>query len=129
MLDNAVVDLSIRVPSRDKMRGFELRSFYKSAMRNFLPLRVIEKEKHGFGLPFGTWAKSHAPLADFVYSSLRGLANRNIVNPTFVDRVIGRHRSEDDGYYGTLIWDLVILEEWLKANSPDTTERTFSRAG
>jgi asparagine synthase (glutamine-hydrolysing) len=114
MLDAAVVDLSLRVPSTTKMEGLELRSFYKRAMKGFLPDAILEKRKHGFGLPFGVWLKSHAPLAEFIYECLERFRSRGIVKSAFIDRLIAEHRGGHPGYYGYVIWDLVILEEWLE---------------
>ena len=42
------------IPDDALMVGRELRSFYKSAMRGFLPAAIIDKKKRGFGLPI--WA-------------------------------------------------------------------------
>ena len=35
--------------------GLKLRSFFNEALRGFLPLQIITKNKQGFGLPFGVW--------------------------------------------------------------------------
>ncbi len=128
-LDNRVVDASIAVPSKQKMNRLELRSFFKDAMRAFLPDKVLTKTKHGFGLPFGEWLKTDKPLADLVYDSLSDLKQRSIVRSAFIDRLIEEHRRGDAGYYGYVIWDLVILEEWLKHQRAlgDTIRRTSSR--
>lgn len=123
MLDNDVVAMSLRVPSHLKLRGLELRSFYKTAMRGFLPEAILSKKKHGFGLPFGVWLKTDAALAEFIYSSLSDLKLRRIVKPSFIDRLIDEHRAGHPGYYGYVIWDLVILEEWLK-HLPNITFRS-----
>jgi asparagine synthase (glutamine-hydrolysing) len=114
MLDNRVVDSSIEIPSDLKMRNLQLRSFFKRAMKDFLPEAILKKKKHGFGLPFGQWLKSHRRLADMVYGSLTDLKCRRIVRPDFIDQLIRDHRHGDAGYYGYVIWDLVILEEWFK---------------
>jgi asparagine synthase (glutamine-hydrolysing) len=128
-LDNDVVDLSIRVPSALKMNGLELRSFFKQAMKGFLPDEVLKKTKHGFGLPFGQWLKTDKPLADLVYGSLSDLKERAIVRSSFLDQLIEEHRGGHASYYGSVIWDLVILEEWFKHQSATahTTERMSSQ--
>ena len=113
MLDARVVALSTRVSSRQKMRRLELRTFYKRAMTGFLPDEILNKSKHGFGLPFGVWLKEHPPLAERVYQSLTDLKSQDIVRPAFIDRLIEDHRTGHPGYYGYVIWDLVILQEWL----------------
>lgn len=114
MLANGVIDVSLRVPSPLKMRGLELRSFYKQAMKGFLADEVLAKSKHGFGLPFGIWLKEHAPLSDFVYQCLTDLKTRRIVRADFIDRLVAEHRDGHPGYYGYVIWDLAIVSAWLQ---------------
>jgi asparagine synthase (glutamine-hydrolysing) len=118
MLDQRVIDLSVRVPSRIKMRRLELRSFYKGAMRDFLPVEVLRKQKHGFGLPFGVWLKTHSRLADMIYGYLGALRARGIVRPDFIDQLVADHRSGHPGYFGYAIWDLAMLEAWLQSHAP-----------
>ena len=118
MLDPELIDLSLRVPTRVKMQGRELRSFYKRAMTGFLPQEVIDKPKHGFGLPFGVWLKDHAPLRELVFGHLKRLGERGIVRRSFLDRIVNEHAAGDSGYYGYAIWDFAMFEAWLAAHRP-----------
>jgi len=113
LLHPAVVELSTRVPSRMKIRGMHLRSFFKRAMRDFLPAEIIRKKKHGFGLPFGLWLKTDAQLGDLIYSHLSDLKERRIIDPVFIDQLIEQHRSGHASYFGYAIWDLAMLQAWL----------------
>jgi asparagine synthase (glutamine-hydrolysing) len=115
MLDARVVDVSNRVTPGQKMRRLELRSFYKDAMRGFLPDAILDKTKHGFGLPFGDWLRTDARLADMINSHLSNLKSRRIVRPEFIDRLIADQRTGHAMYYGYAIWDLAMLEAWLLA--------------
>jgi asparagine synthase (glutamine-hydrolysing) len=117
MLDWRVVELANRVHPRQKMSGLQLRSFYKRAMRGFLPDAILNKTKHGFGLPFGDWLKTDKRLADLIYSHLNDLKARRIVRSEFLDKLITDQRSGHTMYYGYVIWDLAILEAWLKIRS------------
>ena len=105
------------VPSEAKISGTELRAFFKNATRDFLPEEIIKKEKHGFGLPFGVWLKTHKPLQELVYANLESLRDRGILNRSFVDRVAREHRAGHASYYGYAIWDMVMLEQWLHRQS------------
>jgi asparagine synthase (glutamine-hydrolysing) len=96
-----------------KLRGFDLRSFYKNSTRGWLPEAILNKRKHGFGLPFGQWLKTHAALAELVYSCLEDLKQRRIFRSGFIDDLIEQQRSGHPGYYGYFVWDLAILEMWL----------------
>jgi asparagine synthase (glutamine-hydrolysing) len=113
MLHHDVVDLSTRVPSGMKIRGTELRSFFKRAMIDFLPAEILSKKKHGFGLPFGLWLKTDPKLAELIYSLLSDLKARRIIDAEFIDNLVAQHRSGHASYFGYAIWDLAMLEAWL----------------
>jgi asparagine synthase (glutamine-hydrolysing) len=116
MLDQRVVDLSLRIPPNRKIEGMELRSFYKKAMQGFLPDSILNKTKHGFGLPFGVWLKEHRALGDLIYGHLHALKARHLIRPQFIDRLIDDHKSGHASYFGYAIWDLAMLEAWLAAH-------------
>jgi asparagine synthase (glutamine-hydrolysing) len=114
------------------IEGLELRSFYKKAMRDFLPEEILRKKKHGFGLPFGVWLKTHARLGELIYGLLSSLKSRHIVKPQFLDTLIAEARDGHPGYYGYAIWDLSMLEAWLQthaaaAAAPATASATPSQ--
>jgi asparagine synthase (glutamine-hydrolysing) len=117
MLDDDLVEYSLRVPSALKLRNGRLRHFYKEAMEGFLPREIIDKKKHGFGLPFGVWMSSHEPLRDLAYDSLSSLKGRGYVRSDFIDGAIRLHREGHAGYYGELIWVLMMLELWLESRA------------
>jgi asparagine synthase (glutamine-hydrolysing) len=116
MLDEDFVDLSISVPSAHKIRGRSLRHFFREAVSDYLPSDILQKDKHGFGLPFGQWLKVHSGLQSLVYGSIDNLSKRSIFRKDFLGRVIDEHRTGHASYYGYAIWDLVLLEQWLITN-------------
>ena len=119
MLADRVVAFSARLAPDLKLKGTKLRYFFKEALRGFLPDEIIAKQKHGFGLPFGPWMTRHQPLHDMVTSSLSGLKRRGIIEPAFIDELTSQHLSVHAGYYGTMVWVLMMLEQWLGQHAPD----------
>ena len=117
MLDTELMDFALRVPAKLKIRGQNLRHFYKQAMRGFLPDQIVDKTKHGFGLPFGVWLKTSPELIHMASDLLAGLATRGIFRPDFLSGIQTLHRDGHPGYYGYVIWDLLMLEQWLRARS------------
>jgi len=116
-LEQALVDFSLRLPTDHKLKGLKLRWFFKEALRGFLPDEIITKKKQGFGLPFGVWATRHAGLREFARDSLLSLAGRGIVREAFVRQLLDVHLAEHPGYYGEMVWILMMLEQWLRQQS------------
>jgi asparagine synthase (glutamine-hydrolysing) len=116
MLQEELVKFAAGIPSKWLMQGFELRSFYKKSMRNFLPKETLTKSKQGFGLPFGIWMTQDKELKQFTLENLCSFSKRGIVNPVYIKNIIQLHQKGDASYYGVMIWLLMMLEQWLIAH-------------
>ncbi|MDR1996235.1 asparagine synthase C-terminal domain-containing protein [Azonexus sp.] len=114
-LDDRLVDFSLRLDPELKVKGLTLRWFFKEALKDFLPPEIIVKKKHGFGLPFGVWAVEHAALRRLAVDSLDTLRECRIVRADFLDRLLKEYLPQYPGYYGELVWILMILSQWLQA--------------
>jgi asparagine synthase (glutamine-hydrolysing) len=123
LLDDDLLAFSLRLRSDYKLKGLKLRWFFKEALRDFLPDEIIRKKKHGFGLPFGVWVMRHGSLRDLAFDSLNGFAQRNIVRRDFVDALLSTRLAEHPGYYGEMVWILMMLEQWLRRSPALTTLR------
>nr|WP_315191824.1 asparagine synthase-related protein [uncultured Albidiferax sp.] len=119
MLNEALLDFSLKLPLEYKLKGLKLRWFFKEALRGFLPDEILTKKKQGFGLPFGVWATRHDGLRAVATDSLNSLATRNIVRPAFIRSLLTERLQEHPGYYGEMVWILMMLEQWLQAHAPD----------
>jgi asparagine synthase (glutamine-hydrolysing) len=116
MLDDALFEFSLRLAPQLKLRGRKLRYFFKEALRGFLPDEIINKQKHGFGLPFGVWMLQHPRLLELSRDSLSSLKGRAIIRPAFIDDLLGDKTRQHPGYYGTMVWVLMMLELWFQAH-------------
>ena len=114
LLTDRLTDFSMALPTNWKLRRFKLRWFFKEALRGYLPDKIITKSKKGFGLPFGVWATRDPALRKLAEDSLHSLATRGIVRPDFVQMLIKEHLPEHPGYYGEMVWILMVLEQWLR---------------
>jgi asparagine synthase (glutamine-hydrolysing) len=115
MLDSELVEFSARVPAPLKLKAFQLRYFFKQALKDFLPPEVLAKRKHGFGLPFGRWLRTSAQLHQLVHDSLARLKDRRYLRAEFLDWIVEKHKSDHADFYGAFIWVLMMLELWLEA--------------
>jgi asparagine synthase (glutamine-hydrolysing) len=118
MLDDRLLDFSLALPTEYKLKGFKLRWFFKEALRGFLPDEILTKKKQGFGLPFGVWATRNDGLKRLAVGSLHSLSTRGIVRADFIETLVTHRLPEHPGYYGEMVWILMMLEQWLQAKAP-----------
>ena len=114
LISDEMVSFSCQLRPDFKVQGTKLRHFFKEALKDFLPREIIVKQKHGFGLPFGVWLQDHAQLRALAADSLTDLKSRNMIRADFIDTLLKQHLQEHAGYHGTLIWVLMMLEQWYK---------------
>ncbi len=118
MLDDDLVFLAEGLDEARLLPGGELRGFYKHALAGVLPEAILKKSKHGFGLPFGMWLRTDEDLKAMAHDALSGLATRGIFLPGFIEQAERLNRESDAaGYYGELVWIMMMLELWLREHA------------
>ncbi len=118
-LNQDLVDFSASLPTAYKLKGLKLRWFFKEALRGFLPDAIITKKKHGFGLPFGPWTVRDAALGALARDSLEGVAERGLLQPAFVRTLMKDLLPQHPGFYGELVWILMMMEQWFRHHRPN----------
>lgn len=118
MLDDNLIEFAAHLPSDMLMKGTRLRHFYKEAMTGFLPDRIINKEKQGFGMPFSEWTRSYEPLREIAVDCLEGLGERGFFRPEFLRQVLVDHLAEEPAATDSIVWDMIMLEMWLRDRNP-----------
>jgi asparagine synthase (glutamine-hydrolysing) len=112
-LDNAIIDLSLRMPSRFKIHGRELKHLLKRALVGLLPPEILQREKRGFGAPMGAWLKGElAPLVRTVLSR-DAVDRRGLLHWKPVEQAIALHFSNREDHTDHLI-ALMNLELWCR---------------
>jgi asparagine synthase (glutamine-hydrolysing) len=115
-LDGRLAELAMRVPARLKMRGAELRTFFKETYADLLPAEVRQKQKHGFGLPIPVWLRDDPTLREMMHDLVLGerLKQRGLFAPRALEELVRRHQTDTTSFYGTILWNVMILELWLR---------------
>lgn len=114
LLDYRLVELAGRIPTSLKLKGFEKRYIFKQAMRDILPPKVLYKKKHGFGVPLGQWLLQNPRLNELLRDLLSDAhtRQRGYFRPEFFDHVVRMHQQDHVGFYGEVLWYLLVLELW-----------------
>jgi asparagine synthase (glutamine-hydrolysing) len=124
LLDTRLVEFSGRIPTDLKLKGMEKRYIFKQAMKGILPDQVLNKKKHGFGVPLGEWFLHDAKLKALVQDVLGDprTQQRGYFRREFLDKLIGLHKQENAGFYGEIVWYLVALELWHREHLKSVRE-------
>lgn len=117
LLDEDLVDFAVRIPGALQATPRLLRRFFRDALRDFLPAPTLAKRKHGFGMPFGPWTAGRGELADIALDALDGLAGRGLLDDGFVAAVRQAARGGGDTALAGCLWDLMVLELWLRSRA------------
>ncbi|NOT94919.1 MAG: hypothetical protein HOP00_01225 [Nitrospira sp.] len=117
-LDHRLAEFSTSVPASIRMRGLKLRSFFKGTYADFLPAEVLNKTKHGFGLPISVWLKTYRPLNEMMHDLVLSSTSlqRGYFRRSMIEKIVHLHESDQTSFYGTVLWNLMVLELWHRAN-------------
>jgi asparagine synthase (glutamine-hydrolysing) len=112
-LDDAVLDLALRMPSRFKIRGRQLKHVLKRALAPLLPPEILHRKKRGFGAPMGAWLKGElAPLMRHTLSQ-ESVEKRGLFRWEAVHRTIALHETNREDHSDHL-QALTNLELWCR---------------
>jgi asparagine synthase (glutamine-hydrolysing) len=112
LLDHAVVEFALALPSRLTMRDGKGKWLLRESIRDLVPPRVLERPKQGFGVPLCDWFRRE--LRHRVSSLSRddspiyAFADRAAVRRIVAEHQIGRRD------HSLLIWRLLVLDLWLR---------------
>lgn len=119
MLDPDLTSFAAGLPASLLMPAGRLRGFYKTAMSGFLPQAIIDKPKHGFGLPFTSWVVRNDRLRQMVGDLLASMRRRRIMTDGYLDQLQASLHAETLTGLQDSAWDIAVLELWLERHAAD----------
>jgi asparagine synthase (glutamine-hydrolysing) len=113
-LDRKLAEVTGRIPARLKLKGFKKRYIFKRAFKSLLPDEILKKKKHGFGLPIARWLRSHASFKELARSLLLDPSALHMAyfRKASLEDLLHKHEGEQSDFYGTFIWNVMMLELW-----------------
>lgn len=113
LLDDELVDLAGRIPSRLKLRGLQRKYIFKRSQEGTLPEDIVWRRKAGFGAPLRSWlAKDLGPLSEDLLSEAT-VRSRGLVEPARVAR-LRADNSSGRADNNLQIYALLNLELWCR---------------
>ena len=114
-LDHRVAALAWRLPLDMKIRGGEGKWALRQVLYKYVPRKLIERPKAGFGIPVGQWLRG--PLRDWAETLLdeNRLKREGYLKPAPIRKIWQQHLS---GRYDQTVklWTVLMFQAWLEEN-------------
>jgi len=112
-LNNELVELSARIPSKLKIKGIKRKYILKKAAEELLPKDVVWRKKAGFGAPIRSWL--HGPLKPVIDDLLSDetVKRRGLFNASAVRRILQENESGREDF-SLHVFQLLTLELWIQ---------------
>jgi asparagine synthase (glutamine-hydrolysing) len=115
-LDPRLVELSRRIPSHLKLRGFNEKYLLKRAFAKEVPESIAKRRKHGFNVPMDLWLRG--PLHEKLIALLEEPAHALYDRRPLLDlahRFRAREGSYRSGFYAAQkLWSVLVFELWYR---------------
>jgi asparagine synthase (glutamine-hydrolysing) len=114
ILDHNIVEFSLTIPTRLKLKGLTGKYIFKKAMAGLLPDQIINRRKHGYNVPADYWFKH----------SLKGMleqmlheSKHNYYNKEYVSKLLTKFQKSRGSYSMNFLnaqklWSILIFEIW-----------------
>ena len=111
-LDHRVVELAWHLPLNMKIRGGQGKWALRQVLYKYVPRKLIERPKAGFGIPVGQWLRG--PLRDWAEALLdeRRLTEEGYLNPMPIREAWRQHLSCRYDWTSRL-WSVLMFQAWL----------------
>ena len=113
-LDHPLAEFTGRLRTNLKVRGLEKRYLFKQATSALLPSAILQKKKHGFGLPIGLWLKTDRKLRTWANEILLDprTYQRGYFRRQFIEHLFCQMENDSTPYFGDLLYVFLMLELW-----------------
>lgn len=134
-MDNDLVDFAMKIPLEHKLdklhdriteidendtqkhkkyrRTSEGKNILRQAMKEFIPRKILEREKQGFSAPDESWYRGEnaAYIKEILLNS--ETLSTEYINKSFIEKIVNEHLNEGKNHR-LLIWSFLNFEWWCR---------------
>jgi asparagine synthase (glutamine-hydrolysing) len=112
-LDRELAELAFRLDPGMRVRGMSLKRVLKAAIADLLPPDLLNRPKHGFGIPLARWFRTDlAPMVQATLGAPDCRVAQHVSGDALRAMVDEHRRGAAD--HGNALWTLLTLEVFLR---------------
>jgi asparagine synthase (glutamine-hydrolysing) len=110
-LDQRLIEFAASIPTKLKVRHFQLKYIFKQAVRPWLPRRIVRRQKRGFSVPVAALLRGTLnPIVDEAFAEER-LRAHGFFNSQWIWKRIQEHR-DGTADHRKCLWPLLCFQLW-----------------
>lgn len=110
-LDNEVLRYAWSLPFAHKVQGGVGKLIVRKVLERYVPARLFERPKTGFGIPIGAWLRG--PLKGWAEELLENPALKEYIRLELVREVWRQHQRQQRNAESEL-WSVLMFSAWLR---------------
>lgn len=121
-LDHRIVEFSWQLPRKMKFRNGQTKWLLKQVLSRYVPARLTERPKAGFGIPIHEWLRG--PLRDWAEALIEpdrlqreGYLDPEPVRQKWVEHLTGKYNHVH------ALWNVLMFQLWLEHERSRSTDR------
>jgi asparagine synthase (glutamine-hydrolysing) len=113
LLDHRVVEFAWTLPAALKVRGTEGKRLLRKVLHGYIPQRLVDQPKMGFGIPIGAWIRNE--LRDWAEDLLdeRKMRQEGLLKPEPIIEKWRQHRTGLRNWQDDL-WGVMMFLGWVR---------------
>lgn len=112
LLDHRLVELSLKIPSKFKIKNNEYKYILKKYSEDYLDKEILYREKEGFGSPVWNWIDKYKESHFDALLTNGSLKNRLRIDEKFLENLLTKEVLNYGEYW--MYWHLLVLEIWSR---------------
>lgn len=112
-LDHKVVEFARKLPINEKIKNNEGKIILKKILKKYLPKRLVEKKKMGFGIPLGKFINENLSKEIDNYLNIKKVEEQNLFDLKKYKKYWHEHKNGKRNWQ-YLIWNFFVFQRWYE---------------